>query len=260
MTARVLSDADAPDERTIVARQFRGLIRTRIVTGLVTVLPILITLWVVRVIFTSMRDASRWAVEAILLSGHGASLLGALGLADATSPSAMLEPIPAWLSWIISLASVGLTMLLLYLVGGLAANVMGRRLMDLIDTLVGRLPVVKSVYRASKQVLSALGGDKTQSYLGVALARFPTDSMRAIGFVTSRFKDATNGEELATIFIPSTPNPTTGFMEVVRQSELVDLDWSVEDTLATVMSGGSLRPGNVTMENLAPVSGRKAAS
>jgi len=217
-------------------------VRLRVTAGLITILPILITFWVVRFIFRLMRDASRWAVEALALSPRGMSLLHSLGLADGTEPAQTLERLPSVVHWGIAMASVALTVLLLYVVGALAANVVGRRAVGLVDTIAARVPLVKSVYLASKQVLSTLGGDESRSYLGVALVPFPTETMRAVGFITNRFKDTVTGEDLASVFIPSTPNPTTGFLEVVRQTDLVQLDWSTEDALATIMSGGTVTP------------------
>jgi len=245
-------DDVASSSRSLLGCPVITLLRTRVMTGLVTILPVLITFWVVRFIFRIMRDASRWAVEALLVGPHGSELLAAMGLIDPGKELETLESMPAPVHWAIAIVSVILTVLVLYVVGALAANVAGRRVVAVLDTLAGRVPLVKSVYRASKQVLSAFSGDRAHSYLGVALVPFPNESMRAIGFVTSRFEDARTGEELVSIFIPSTPNPTTGFLEIVRGSDLEELDWSLEDTLAAVMSGGTLRPTPVTLRTAAP--------
>jgi uncharacterized membrane protein len=223
-------------------RSFVALVRLRVTAGLITILPILITFWVIRFIFRLMRDASRWAVEALALSPRGMSLLHALGLAEGTEPAHALERLPSAVHWGIAIASVALTILLLYVAGALAANVFGRRAVGLVDNFAARVPLVKSVYRASKQVLSTLGGDESRGYLGVVLVPFPTDTLRAIGFITNRFKDTVTGEDLVSVFIPSTPNPTTGFLEVVRQADLAKLNWSVEDALATIMSGATVVP------------------
>jgi len=196
-----------------------------------------------------MRDASRWAVEAVALSPRGMSLLHGLGFAEGAEPAQALERLPGFVHWGIAITSVVLTILLLYVVGAFAANVAGRRAVGIVDTFAARVPLVKSVYRATKQVLATLGGDESRSYMGVALVPFPTESMRAVGFITNRFKDSVTGEDLVSVFIPSTPNPTTGFLEVVRQADLVQLKWSVEDALATIMSGATVVPDGAPAES-----------
>jgi uncharacterized membrane protein len=242
MDPSIQTDGKAAHKSSSNTRSFLALVRLRVTAGLITILPILITFWVIRFIFRLMRDASRWAVEAVALSPRGMSLLHSLGLADSAEPAQALEQLPGAVHWGIAITSVALTILLLYVVGALAANVAGRRAVELVDTFAARVPLVKSVYRASKQVLSTLGGDESRGYLGVALVPFPTDTMRAVGFITNRFQDAVTGEDLVSVFIPSTPNPTTGFLEVVRRADLVQLKWSVEDALATIMSGATVVP------------------
>ena len=242
MEPSVEIDPTVSQESPVHSRSLFALVRLRVTAGLITILPILITFWVIRFIFRLMRDASRWAVEAVALSPRGMSLLHAVGLADSAEPAQALERLPGAVHWGIAIASVILTILLLYVVGAFAANVAGRRAVGLVDTFAARVPLVKSVYRASKQVLSTLGGDESKGYLGVVLVPFPTDTLRAVGFITNRFKDSATGEDLVSVFIPSTPNPTTGFLEVVRQADLVRLEWSVEDALATIMSGATVVP------------------
>jgi uncharacterized membrane protein len=76
--------------------------------------------------------------------------------------------------------------------------------------------------------------------------------MRCVGFITATFKDSLTGEELATVFIPTTPNPTTGYLQILKRKELVELDWSVEDAVRTIMSGGILRPDFLTIARQKP--------
>jgi len=71
--------------------------------------------------------------------------------------------------------------------------------------------------------------------------------MRSVGFITATFKDSLSGEELAAVFVPTTPNPTTGYLQILKRSDLVELDWSVEDAVRTIMSGGILRPDFLTI-------------
>jgi uncharacterized membrane protein len=128
-----------------------------------------------------------------------------------------------------------------------AANIVGRRTIDLFESFVDRVPLVKTVYRALKQILATFAGEQSQEFQRAALVPFPQEKMRSVGFITAIFKDSITGEELAAVFIPTTPNPTTGYLQILKRKELVELDWSVEDAVRTIMSGGILRPDFLTI-------------
>lgn len=247
----------APRRGSRVGATLRALVRTRVTAGIITLLPIVITLWVIRLIFGWMRDASQWAVQAFLLSPAGQpyleklrfnfvkwSRLSELGLPHQEQ---FFELMPWHVQWGIAIFSVLLTIFILYIVGLFAANIFGRRAIDMLEQLVDRVPLIKTVYRGLKQILSSFSGDQTKTYQRVALVPFPQDRMRCVAFITSTFQDSVTGEALCTVFIPTTPNPTTGYLQVVRRSEITELNWSVEDAIRTIMSGGILRPDFLTI-------------
>jgi uncharacterized membrane protein len=254
----VRSQESSKRRRSRIGFTVRGLLRTRITTGIITLLPLLVTLWVIKLIFGWMRDASQWVIQAFLLSHSGRPYLEylqfdferwgrltALGLPNPQEQFFQLMPAPV--RWGIALLSVLLTIFVCYLVGLLAANVFGRRLIVWLEQLMTRVPLVKTVYHAVKQILSSFAGDQTQNFQRVALVPFPQDRMRSVGFVTNVFKDSVTGEELCSVFIATTPNPTTGYLQIVRRSEITELDWSVEEAIRTVMSGGILKPDFLTI-------------
>jgi uncharacterized membrane protein len=244
--------------RSRIGATLRAVLRTRITTGIITLLPLLVTLWVIRLIFGWMRDASQWVIQAFLLSPAGHSYLEhlrfdfgrwerltALGLPNPQEQFFQLVPSP--IRWSIAIFSVLLTIFVFYLVGLFAANVFGRRLIVWLEQLVARVPLVKTIYHAMKQILSSFAGDQTQNFQRVALVPFPQDRMRSVGFVTNVFKDSVTGEELCCVFIATTPNPTTGYLQIVRRSEITELNWSVEEAIRTVMSAGILKPDFLTI-------------
>ncbi len=233
--------ASRPRVRDRVVATAMALIRTRVTTGLVTVLPIVVTVWLIRVVFGMMRDASLWLVEAFL-DHWGASFLEAWGVQARDLAEKGLGAYPVHIQWTISIISVFLTLFLLYAIGLITANVVGRRTLALGEELVDRLPLVKTVYRSCKQIIVSFGGEQRRGFQSVVLVPFPNEFSRAVGFVTNQFKDSISGEELAIVFIPSTPNPTTGFLEVLHRRSLVELDWSVEQAVTTIMSAGLIRP------------------
>jgi uncharacterized membrane protein len=233
--------------RSRATATLNALIRTRITAGLITILPIIITVLLIRVVFGWLRDASLWIVDAFLLSSWGRGVVERWGLTPAQLTEAGLQGLPAELQWGISLFCVALTVILLYLIGLFAANVLGRRALELIDLIAGRVPFVKTIYSALKQILALFSGESTQRFQRVALVPFPNQLTRSVGFITNTMQDATTGEELCAVFIATTPNPTTGFVFVVRRADITEVDWSIEDAVKIIMSGGILAPSDVTM-------------
>ena len=231
-----------------IAATVKALIRTRVTAGVITILPIVVTIWLVRVVFGWMRDASQWVVVAALESKWFYRYVWKLGETEGAKVDLdkFLEQYPAF-DWGLAIFSVLLTIFFLYAIGIFAANIVGRRALALLDRVVERVPLVKTVYRGLKQILSSLSGDQTQNFQRVALVPFPHKGMRCVGFVTNIFKDSITGEELCSIFISTTPNPTTGYLQILKRSEITELDWSVEEAIRTIMSGGILKPDFLTV-------------
>ncbi len=247
-----------------LAATIKRLIRTRITAGIITILPILITLWVVRLIFVWMRDSSQWVIQVLLVSNADLTspepppvlkrlafdwdrwlLLQELGLPHRQEQ--FFELMPWFVQWGIAFFSVFLTLFILYIIGLFAANIVGRRLITTLEQFVDRVPVVKTVYRGLKQILASFSGDQTQSFRRAALVPFPQERMRCVGFITNIFKDSVTGEELCSVFIATTPNPTTGYLQILRRKDITELNWSVEEAIRTVMSGGILKPDFLTI-------------
>lgn len=245
-------------KRSRLGATLRALIRSRITAGVITILPLLVTLWVVKLIFVWMRDASAWLVKAFLLSPLGEPYLRGLKFDFARwaelqtlplPPSAQqfFKLVPWYWQWGVGLLSVLLTVFFLYFVGLFAANIFGRRFIETMEQFLDRVPLIKTVYRGLKQILGSFAGDQTQNFQRVALVAFPDQRMRAVGFITNVFPDSLTGEELCSVFIATTPNPTTGYLQIVKRADITELDWSVEEAIRTVMSAGILKPAYLTI-------------
>ncbi|PKB70725.1 MAG: hypothetical protein BZY87_09395 [SAR202 cluster bacterium Io17-Chloro-G6] len=138
---------------------------------------------------------------------------------------------------------------LVYLMGLFAAQVVGRRLIDFGHRIMEVIPVVKGIYgttRMAIQILSSQGNGSAnggngnleeQQYTGVVLIDFPRPGIRSIGLITSSMLDS-DGEEVISVYIPTTPIPSSGFLVIVPASEVTRTDMSVEDAMRVVMSGG----------------------
>ncbi len=223
--------------------------RARVLAGLVLVIPIWITYVVVTFVFRIMRDASLWLVEAVLLGPFGESVLSRLGIDANALTDDGLSVLPWGLQWGISAVAIFFTVAALYTFGAIATNVAGKRILRLGESVVERVPIVTVIYHASKKVLETLVGENSRPFQRVVLAPFPSKETASVGFVTRETSDATTGAKLLTIFVPTAPNPTTGFVFVIKPSEVVEVDWSTEEAIKIIMSGGVLMPESIPMAN-----------
>ncbi len=138
-----------------------------------------------------------------------------------------------------------ITILLIYLVGVIVSNVVGRGLLRYGESLVTRIPMVRQLYTGIKQILESFSTPSKTGFMQVVLVEFPRKGMRTIGFVTNESTDK-SGKKLLNIFIPTAPNPTSGFLQIAREDEITRIDISVDDALKMVVSAGRVSPKEVT--------------
>ena len=124
-----------------------------------------------------------------------------------------------------------------YLAGLLATNVLGTQLLKLGDNLLNRIPLVKSIYSSSKQLTKVFREGKS-SYRRAVFVEWPRTGVRAVGFVTAEVER--NGERLVVVYVPTMPNPTSGFALFFREEDVVDSGMTVEEALKFVVSGGAI--------------------
>jgi uncharacterized membrane protein len=197
-----------------------GRLRAYLLTGVIVTAPISITIFLVWKFLT-------------FLDTHVAGLLPAR-----YNPENYLP---------FSLPGLGLLLMLAFLtlVGMLTAGLAGRTLVRLGERLLSRMPVVRGVYGTLKQIFETVLAQKSRSFREVVLVEYPRQGVGAIGFVTGPTRgeiQAYSGDELVNVFVPTTPNPTSGFLLFVPKSDLIHLDMSVEDGIKMVISGGIVGP------------------
>jgi uncharacterized membrane protein len=183
-------------------------------SGVIALVPIVVTIAVLRFLFGATSSV----------------LLPLVGPAAAGWPPAARAAL-----------SFGILIVTVYALGELATNLVGRRIIGFAESVVLRVPLVKVVYSASKQVAAAFDGRKARAFKSVVFIEFPHPGMRAIGFETSTTTDE-QGVEWSTVFMPTTPNPTTGFLQIVPSRDVIRTKYSVEDGIKIVMSLGVLAP------------------
>lgn len=197
--------------------------------GFFTVAP----LWVTWLVFDFLLG--------ILASAGTPLLRAAAGLVAPIS-----ETLSSWLldSVFQKLVAVLLTLGTLYGIGLLASLVLGRKLIEVMEAQLARLPLVQTIYRGTKRFLHTLRKSPISGQR-VVLISFPTPEMKAVGFVTKIMHDETTTRELAVVYVPTSPNPTSGYIEIVPLSDVVQTDWTIEEAMSFVMTGGTSAPDRI---------------
>jgi len=153
---------------------------------------------------------------------------------------------------IVTILSVIILVFIVYLFGVLATYSFGRKIVKVTEALLLKIPLLKTVFSASKTAISALSLNREASFHSVVFIEFPKEGYWALGFVTGITSDK-DGEEYLRVFMPTTPNPTTGFFMIIKQKDVVKTDISVEDALQSILTGGILFSGNLPMSSSDPI-------
>lgn len=197
--------------------------------GILTVIPIWISWLVFEFVFKQLSDIGMPWVRMISM------------VLEQVLPTSALLPVAPWLQP--ALAAV-MTLIALYLLGYIATLVIGKRLISLVDWFMNRIPLIQTVYSGIKKLLAALQ-QKPDSVQRVVMIAFPSPEMRTVGFVTQVFKDHLTGQELAAVFMPTTPNPTSGFLEIVPLDKIISTDWTMDEAMTFIISGGTMAPDKI---------------
>ena len=138
-----------------------------------------------------------------------------------------------------------LTLLILLLVGGIASNFIGRKLVGWGDALVRRIPVVRSIYSSVKQVSDTVFSDSGNAFRTAVMVQWPREGVWTVAFVTGQPSGevaALLRDDYVSVFVPATPNPTGGYFVLVRRSECIELEMSVDAALKYIVSMGVVAP------------------
>jgi len=186
-------------------------LRRRLLAGLFVIFPVGFTIWILYVLFKVLDGFLGPGIDPWV--GFHIPGLGLLGV-----------------------------VVLLYLVGLLAANVVGREFLKGFDSLLKRMPVVRAIYVASKQLMDALSLPGKSAFQRVVLLEYPRRGIWALAFVTGSARRQSNQELLLHLFLPTSPNPTSGMMLILPATEVQETNMSVEAGVRLVVSGGILSP------------------
>lgn len=199
-------------------------IRSRLISGMVVIAPALVTIWIMRFLFHFL-DAWLRPVE---VRAFGRYIPGTGLIA---------------------------TFILIYLVGLVAAHFIGRGVIRGTERLILRLPLIGDVYGSSKQIMEAVSNPQALGFRKVVSFDFPRPGIRALGFVTRELV-ARTGERLYLVFMPTTPNPTTGYMLYLPVELVQETGLSIDQAIRMVVSGGVVAPDSFHPE-APPASGAR---
>lgn len=195
-----------------------GWLRSNLLTGLLVAAPLVLTWWIISSVVLWMDGLLIGILpDGLQFRVAGIPGLGLLGGA-----------------------------VLLVAVGVVAKNYLGQKVLAWADETLENIPLVRSIYAAVKKVVEALGGEGTGAFREVVLVKFPHENSHAIAFLTGVTEGEVQSKTKARVlnaFVPTTPNPTSGFLIFVKESEIIRLDMTVDEGIKMVMSGGIVTPG-----------------
>ena len=178
--------------------------------GLFAIVPLALTFYIIKIIIVFLDQLTAPILEKIKLEIPGFGLI--------------------------------LTLLIIFSLGIFVTNVLGRRLFSWTERLISSIPLVKTIYNTLKQITNAFSGaTQTENYKRVIYIQYPRKELWTISFVTGESVDG-SGKEYYHIFVPTTPNPTSGVFIIIPKKDAIEADLSVEEGLKAVISGGLLAP------------------
>ena len=194
-----------------------------LITGLLSILPIALTYWIVLKLFQ-------------FFSNPGAKVLAII----------FKDNVPQYIP---ELAGFILTISFIYLMGLLISNVFGNQIYIWFENILSRIPFVNTVYRTIKQITSHLSGPDRQAFKKVVFIEYPRKGIWTLSMVTGESKNE-NGERYYHIFVPTTPNPTSGYFLYIPQKDTRQTDMSIEEGMKIIISGGMLAPKTNILDSL----------
>lgn len=204
-------------------------LRTVFITGIAVLFPIVITIYIGYFLYNIITRITSPVVRYIL---H--NLLG-LGGVDFIAP----------------IFGFVLVIIVIFTAGFLATNYFGKKIISLGERLLLQIPILSGVFSAAKQFLSALSISNKKGFSKVVLIEYPRKGIYTLGFLTTsahtllRSNDNIESSDLVYVFIPTTPNPTSGWLSIVKKSDLIYLDIKIEDAIKLIISGGLVHPGEL---------------
>jgi len=203
-------------------KRFKTILKNYFITGLLVILPIFITAYVIWHLIKAMDAVLKFIPAKYLPETYTNIYIPGVGLI--------------------------LVVILIFIVGILTRNIAGRTVLQFWDNLVDRIPLARILYSSVKQLLQAFFFQNSDSFQRVALIEYPRRGIYVLGFITGESRgeiQVKTNKKMINVFVPTTPNPTSGFYVLVPEEDLILLDMSVEDAFKLLISGGIVSPNEM---------------
>jgi uncharacterized membrane protein len=204
-------------------------LRRYLVAGALMLAPLWVTWLVLDFIFTLLSRTGRPWVYAFT------------GLIAQVSPATAELLYDSYLEGVLAAL---LTLVIIYVIGWATSRVLTRQVIAQFEHIVSRIPLVQVIYGSTKKLLAALQ-TKPQGVQRVVLIDFPAPPLKTVALVTRVVRDTSTGREMAIVYVPTSPNPTSGYMEIVPLDQLVSLDWSLDEAMRFIITGGTSAPSQM---------------
>ena len=183
--------------------------RRIIFTGLLAIVPVALTFYILKVVFTLLDNLTSPIFKRMDIYIPGLGIL--------------------------------LTLLLVYLLGIFVTNVLGKRFLHWLETLIKNIPLINTIYNTIKQIIQAFTGTAEKKFQSVVFIEYPRKDLWTLAFVTGESKNEKD-VEFYHLFVPTTPNPTSGVFIIIPKKDSIETELNVEEALKSVISGGMLAP------------------
>lgn len=188
------------------------------IKGLLALIPIWITIFIIRILYVFIDSRVMGMIDQYI--GYRIPGLGLL-----------------------------LFLAVLYFTGMITSNVIGKKLFSVLENITSRIPLIKMTYQVGKQLSNTLSLPEKQIFKKAVLVDYFKPNIWVIGFVTGEVKNEETGETLFKVFIPTVPNPTSGFLVILSESQTKDPHWTIEEAMKMVISGGIIGPESLKAKN-----------
>jgi uncharacterized membrane protein len=203
-------------------KQIQGNIKKRLLAGVLLFLPFGVVLLVMRWLFGGIRSFLKPVIEGLILGFDQIAFLGIIP--------------EEYISIIATIASILILLLSLYLIGSLGQFLIGRKLIALSEAVLLKIPLISTLYSALKQVIDTFSQDKT-AFKSVVIVEFPRPDFLSLAFLTGYIED-NEGKRYCKVFVPTSPNPTTGFFEIVPEEKVKITTLTIEEGFKMIISAG----------------------
>ncbi len=208
--------------KRFLAHPMRDLQRN-ILAGIITIGPLFVT----------------WLVFSFVLSNLAKAGMPLLQFLETVFPAEWVTQ-----SWMQSALAIVLTLAVLYAVGRITSQVLGRQVFNLFEALLERLPFVAKIYTSVRQLLDTMMAKKETSQR-VVLVDFPIVGQKSVGFLTRTLTDVTTGQELAAVLLPNAINPTSAILQVLPLDRVTETDLTMEQAMSMLLTGGAVAPETI---------------